>query len=79
MIKSPDFKSLVTPKDQANQQKDSQSSKAAAHITTGAATQPAAVAKTTEEKLKELKQLNDAGLISKEVYLEQQKTILNKP
>ena len=34
---------------------------------------------TTEEKLKELKRLNDAGLISKEVYLEQQRAILSKP
>jgi len=33
----------------------------------------------TEEKLKELKRLNDAGLISKEVYLEQQRAILSKP
>lgn len=78
LIKSPDFKSLVTPKDQVSQQNDSQPSKAASQITTAAVTQSAAV-KTDEEKLKELKRLNDAGLISKEVYLEQQKAILSKP
>jgi len=33
---------------------------------------------TNEEKLKELKRLNDSGLITKEVYLEQQKAILEK-
>ena len=32
----------------------------------------------SEEKLKELKRLNDAGLISKDVYLEQQQSILEK-
>jgi len=32
-----------------------------------------------EEKLKELKRLNDAGLISKDVYLTQQKAILGNP
>ena len=32
-----------------------------------------------EEKLKELKRLNDAGLISNEVYLERQKAILASP
>lgn len=33
---------------------------------------------SSEEKLKELKRLNDAGLITKEVYLEQQKAVLQK-
>ena len=42
------------------------------------ALQPEATNKTVEEKLKELKRLNDAGLITKEVYLEQQKTVLEK-
>lgn len=55
---------------------NSQSSTATATIAT-AHTQPAA--QTHEEKLRELKRLNDAGLISKEVYLEQQKTILGNP
>ncbi len=44
----------------------------------GSAVQPEATNKTAEEKLKELKRLNDAGLITKEVYLEQQKTVLEK-
>ena len=35
--------------------------------------------KSNEEKLKELKRLNDAGLISKDVYLSQQKSILGNP
>jgi hypothetical protein len=34
---------------------------------------------STEDKLKELKRLRDAGLISNEVYLEQQKAILGRP
>jgi len=71
LIKSPDFKSLVAPKDQTSQRTDSQPS--------SAVTQPATVARPNEEKLRELKRLNDAGLISKEVYLEQQKSILSKP
>jgi hypothetical protein len=33
---------------------------------------------SSEDKLRELKRLNDAGLISKEVYLDQQKAILNR-
>jgi len=44
-----------------------------------AVTQMQPAVQTTEEKLKELKRLNDAGLISKEVYLEQQRAILSKP
>lgn len=32
-----------------------------------------------EDKLKDLKRLRDAGLISNEVYLEQQKAILGRP
>ena len=36
-------------------------------------------ATTKEEKLKELKRLNDAGLISKEIYLERQNEILINP
>jgi hypothetical protein len=55
---------------------NSQSSAATAIIATP---QSQPVAQTHEEKLRELKRLNDAGLISKEVYLEQQKTILSKP
>lgn len=35
-------------------------------------------AQSTEEKLKELKSLSDNGLITKEVYLERQKAILDK-
>ena len=54
----------------------SQSSTATATIAT-TQTQPAV--QTHEEKLRELKRLNDAGLISKEVYLEQQKKILGNP
>lgn len=38
-----------------------------------------AITKSNEEKLRELKRLNDAGLISKEVYVDQQKIILNMP
>jgi len=34
---------------------------------------------TREEKLKELKMINDAGLISKEIYLERQNEILRNP
>lgn len=79
LITSPEFKSLITLKDQASQPNDSQPYKSDIQITTPAATQPTAVVKTNEEKLKELKRLSDAGLISKEVYLEQQKAILSKP
>ena len=45
----------------------------------GASVQAQPATQTTEEKLRELKRLNDAGLISREVYLEQQKAILSKP
>lgn len=38
-----------------------------------------AAIQTQEEKLKELKRLNDAGLISNEVYLERQKAVLSNP
>ena len=38
-----------------------------------------AVTQTTETKLKELKRLRNAGLISEEVYLAQQKAILGTP
>ena len=38
----------------------------------------AGTAQSTEEKLMELKRLSDDGLITKEVYLERQKAILNK-
>lgn len=41
-------------------------------------TQPA-IAQTSEKKLKELKRLYDAGLISKEIYLEQQKAVFANP
>ena len=34
---------------------------------------------SNEERLKELKRLNDAGLISKDVYLDRQNAILSKP
>ena len=44
----------------------------------GVALQSQANNQTSEEKLKELKRLNDAGLITKEVYLEQQKAVLEK-
>lgn len=37
------------------------------------------VSSTREEKLKEIKRLSDAGLISQEVYLEQQRKILETP
>lgn len=37
------------------------------------------VTQTKEEKLKEIKRLNDAGLISKEVYLAKQQEIINNP
>lgn len=79
LIKSPDFKSLVTLKDQAGSPSEPQRSKSAIQITAPVATQPVVVVKTNEEKLKELKRLSDAGLISKEVYLEQQKMILSNP
>jgi hypothetical protein len=45
----------------------------------GASVQTQPTVQTAEEKLRELKRLNDAGLISKEVYLEQQRGILSKP
>ena len=41
-------------------------------------TQTAGPAQSIEEKLKELKRLSDDGLITKEVYLERQKAILEK-
>lgn len=37
------------------------------------------VKQSTEERLKELKRLHDAGLISNDVYLEQQNAILGRP
>jgi len=42
---------------------------------------PAGVAtkQSTEDKLKELKRLHDAGLISNDVYLERQRAILGRP
>lgn len=40
---------------------------------------PPITSQSNEEKLKELKRLNDAGLISKDVYLAQQKAILGNP
>lgn len=39
----------------------------------------AALTQTTEIKLKELKRLRNAGLISEEVYVAEQKAILSKP
>lgn len=64
------FTKIETTKNQAKLQNDSQHSMvAAAQITS---IQP------NEEKLKELKQLHDAGLISKEVYLDRQKEILSR-
>jgi hypothetical protein len=41
-------------------------------------TPPASLGQSTEEKLKELKRLNDAGLVTQEVYLQRQKEILEK-
>lgn len=39
-------------------------------------TQPSTLASTSDEKLRELKRLNDQGLISNEVYLERQRAAL---
>jgi hypothetical protein len=40
---------------------------------------PSKIPNSSEEKLRELQRLNEAGLISKEVYLDQQKMILSTP
>lgn len=55
----------------------SQSSEGGASASAVIQVQP--TVQTAEEKLRELKRLNDAGLISNEVYLEQQRAILSKP
>jgi hypothetical protein len=68
------FSKVEAPKNQTIQQSDSQPSPAAAKPFT----QPT-VAQTNEKKLRELKRLYDAGLISKEIYLEQQKAIFANP
>lgn len=54
-------------------------SQSSAVTVTTATTQTQPAVQTQEEKLRELKRLNDAGLISKEVYLDQQKKILSNP
>ncbi|MBZ0104618.1 MAG: hypothetical protein K8H84_03215 [Sulfuricella denitrificans] len=61
---------IEATKSPENQQADSQPS---------SLTLATAPTQSKEEKLKELKRLNDAGLISAEVYLTQQKAILANP
>ena len=78
LIKSPDFELLVTPTP-VSHQNASQPPIAIPQAVTPTRIQPFVAVQSTEDKLKELKRLNDAGLISKEVYLEQQKAILSKP
>jgi hypothetical protein len=77
------FSKVAAPINPAIQQSASQPSPSV----TKPATQPVAqltasqpiAAQTKENKLKELKRLYDAGLIGKEIYLEQQKAIFANP
>jgi hypothetical protein len=65
---------VEAPRHQTIQQSESQPSQAAAKPFT-----QTNVDQTKERNLKELKRLYDAGLISKEIYLEQQKAVFSKP
>jgi hypothetical protein len=68
------FSKVEDPKNNTIQHGEYQKSQSAAK----AITQPS-VAESSEKKLKELKRLYDAGLISKEIYLEQQKAVFANP
>ena len=65
-----DFKKIETPKNLATQQNNNPSLQFASTPTTST--------QSNDDKLKELKRLSDAGLISNEAYLEQQRAILSK-
>lgn len=88
LITSPDFKSLVTPKNQANQQNDSQSSATAApsQPNLAASDAPANTASKTgasmnesvSQKLRELQSLRKDGIITEDEFLKKKQQLLEK-